>query len=145
MDNGKLLLLLDDPEARTIVYGLAHVYPAEPTASGPQRLRGVLQRLLDTADPAQLESWFSDQSVNAPITVEQVRSAFGDEVIRDLASYVGGEPDEIAWQLSTVLPDLANAFSTGGALADVAGIRAAFLGAIEAGDRSAGAFGFHVG
>ena len=144
MDTGKLSLLLDDPEARVIVYGLAHVYPAGPTDSGPQRLRGILQRLIDTAEPVQVESWLSDQAVNRAITVEQIRAAFGDDVIRDLASYVGSEPEEIAWQLTAVLPDLVDAFSPGGATVDVAEIRAGFLGAIEAGDRSAGAFGFHI-
>ena len=128
-----------------MVYGLAHVYPADPAESGPERLRGILQCLIDTGEPAQVESWLSDHAANTPITVEQVRSAFGDDVIRDLASYVGGEPDAIAWQLTAVLPDLVDAFSPGGATVDVAEIRAAFLGAIEAGDRSAGAFGFHIG
>lgn len=144
MDNGKLSLLLDDPGARVIVYGLAHVYPAQPMQSGPERLRGILQRLVDTADPAQAESWLSDRADNHAITVEQVRAAFGDDVIGDLARYANSEPDVVAYQLTAVLPDLVDAFSTGGAIVDVAEIRAGFTGGIEAGDRSAGAFGFHV-
>ncbi len=145
MDTGKLSLLLDDPGARVIVYGLAHVYPAQPTESGPERLRGTLQRLVDTADPAQADSWLSDQAANRAITVEQVRTAFGDEVIRDLASYANSEPDEVAYQLTAVLPDLVDAFSSGGAIVDAAEIRTGFTGGIEAGDRSAGAFGSHFG
>ena len=145
MDTEKLSLLLDDPQARVIVYGLAHVYPAQPTESGPERLRGVLQRLIDTADPTQVESWLSDRTVNRAITVEQIHAAFGDKVIRDLASYTDSEPDEIAWQLTAVLPDLVDAFSSSGAIVNADEIRAGFLGGIEAGDRSAGPFGFHVG
>lgn len=145
MDTGKLALLLDDPEARVIVYGLAHVYPAQPAESGPERLRAVLQRLVETADPVQVESWLSDQAVNRAITVEQIRAAFGEDVIHDLARYADSGPDETAWQLAAVLPDLIDAFSPGGAIVDVAELRAGFIGASDAGDRSAGPFGFHVG
>jgi hypothetical protein len=66
MDNGKVTLLLDDPEARVIVYGLAHVHPAAPTLSGPERLRGILQRLVDTAEPAQAQSCPISSTPSAP-------------------------------------------------------------------------------
>ncbi len=144
MDNGKLTLLLDDPEVRVIVYGLAHVYPAEPAESGPERLHAVLQRLVETADSEQAESWLSDQPVNSAITVEQIRETFGDDVIRDLARYADSEPEQTAWQLTAVLPDLVDAFSSGGAIVEVAEVRAGFYRATDAGDRSAGPFGYHV-
>jgi uncharacterized protein YidB (DUF937 family) len=144
MDTGKLSLLLDDPEVRVIVYGLAHFYPAQPTESGPERLHAVLQRMVDTADPVQAESWLSDQTVNRGLTVDQIHTAFGDDVIRDLANYVDSQPDEIAWQLTSVLPDLVDAFSSGGAIADAADVRTSLFGAIDAADRSAGPFGYHV-
>ena len=144
MDTGKLTLLLDDPEVRAIVYGLVHVYPAEPAESGPERLHAVLHRLVETADPVQAESWLSDQPVNSAITVEQIREAFGEDVIRDLASYADSEPEQTAWQLTAVLPDLVDAFSPGGAIVDAAELRAGFYSATDAGDRSAGPFGYHV-
>jgi uncharacterized protein YidB (DUF937 family) len=144
MDTGKLEPLLDDPEVRVIVYGLAHVYPAEPAESGPERLRAVLQRLIETADPVQVESWLSDQAANSAITVDQIRAAFGDDVIRDLARYADSGPEETAWQLTVVLPDLVDAFSPGGTIVEAAELRSGFFDASDAGDRSAGSFGYHV-
>jgi uncharacterized protein YidB (DUF937 family) len=144
VDISKLSKLLDDPEVRVIVYGLAHVYPASPTESGPQRLRSALQRLAETADPVQVETWLSDEAVNRAITVEQIHTAFGDEVIGDLARYADSGPDEVAWQLTAVLPDLVDAFSPGGVFVDAAELRREFLDASDAGDRSAGPFAPHV-
>jgi uncharacterized protein YidB (DUF937 family) len=144
VDTGKLSTLLDDPEVRVIVYGLAHAYPGLPRESGPQRLRTAIQRLTETADPAQVESWLSDEAANRAITVEQVRAAFGDEVIGNLAGYAGGEPDEVAWQLRAILPDLVDAFSPGGVIVDPAELRREFIDASAAGDRSAGPFAPHI-
>jgi uncharacterized protein YidB (DUF937 family) len=144
VDISKLSKLLDDPEVRVIVYGLAHVYPAPPTESGPQRLCAALQRLAETADPVQVETWLSDKAVNRAITVEQIQTAFGDEVIGDLARYAGSEPDEVAWQLTAVLPDLVDAFSPGGVFVDATELRGELLDATETGDRSAGPFAPHI-
>jgi uncharacterized protein YidB (DUF937 family) len=144
VDIEKFSVLLDDPEVRVIVYGLAHAYPAPPKGPGVEGLRAALLRLMETADPAQVESWLSDQAVSRAITVEQIRAAFGDEVISDLASFAGSGPDAVTWQLSTVLPDLVDASTPGGVIADADEIGWAFLGASYAGDRSAGAFGPHV-
>ena len=144
MDTGKLATLLDDPEVRVIVYGLAHVYPGRPGESGPQRLRTAIQRLTDTADPAQVESWLSDDAANSGMTVGQVRTAFGDGVIEGVAGYASEEPAEAASQLTAILPDLVDAFSPGGVLVDADELRREFLDASGAGDRSAGPFASHV-
>jgi uncharacterized protein YidB (DUF937 family) len=144
VDTGKLATLLDDPEVRVIVYGLAHVYPGRPGDSGPQRLRTALQRLTETADPAQVESWLSDEAANRRITMEQVRTAFGDGVIEEVASYADEEPGEVASQLTAIVPDLVDAFSPGGVLVDAAEVRREFIDASAAGDRSAGPFASHV-
>ena len=85
MDTGKLSMLLDDPQARVIVYGLAHAYPGRPGESGPQRLRTALERLVETADPVQVDSWLSDETANGGLTVGQVQTAFGDQVIENLS------------------------------------------------------------
>jgi uncharacterized protein YidB (DUF937 family) len=144
VDTAKLSTLLDDPEVRVIVYGLAHVYPAPREESGPQRLRTAIQRLTQTADPAQVHSWFSDDDANRQISVEQVQAAFGVDVIDNLAAYTGGEPDETAWQLAAVLPDVIDAFSPGGAIVDAAELRREFLDASAAADQSAGPFAPHI-
>ena len=78
------------------------------------------------------------------ITVEQVRAALGDEVIGNVAGYAGSEPDEVAWQLTAILPDLVDAFSPGGAIVDPAELRKVFIDATAAGDRSAGPFAPHL-
>ena len=145
MDTGKLSMLLDDPQARVIVYGLAHAYPGRPGESGPQRLRTALERLVETADPVQVDSWLSDETANGGLTVGQVQTAFGDQVIENLAGFAGSEPQQVAWQLTTVLPDLVDAFSPGGALVDETELRREFLDASAAGDQSAGPFAPHVG
>lgn len=140
MDVGKFSMLLDDSEVRVIVYGLGHVYPAEPTASGPQRLLAAVGRLVETADPGQVESWLSDESANSPITVEQITAAYGDRVIGDLARYAGSEPTDVSWQLTVVLPDLVDVVTPGGVIVDATELRAAFINASDAADRSAGPF-----
>jgi uncharacterized protein YidB (DUF937 family) len=141
VDIGKLSILLDDPEVRVIVYGLGHVYPAQPAESGAHRVRAALQRLVETADPVQVESWLSDEAVNSAITVEQTQTAFGDGVIGDVARYAGSEPEQVAWQLTVVLPDLVDACSPGGVIVDAAELHGAFISASDAADRSAGPFG----
>jgi uncharacterized protein YidB (DUF937 family) len=144
VDTSKLSTLLDDPEVRVIVYGLAHAYPGRPGESGPQRLRTALQRLIDTADPAQVRSWLSDGAVNDGITVGQVQAAFGHQVVDNVASYASDEPEQVAWQLAAALPDLIDAFSPGGILVDEAELRREFIDASDSGDQSAGPFTPHV-
>jgi uncharacterized protein YidB (DUF937 family) len=143
VDTTKLSMLLDDTEVRVIVYGLAHAYPSQPTESGPQRLRAALQRLIDTADPAQVDGWLSGEPGNRSISVEQIRATFGEKVIGDLALFAGSEPEAVTWQLTAVLPDLVDAFSPEGVIVDADELRAEFLDASAAADRSAGPFAPH--
>jgi uncharacterized protein YidB (DUF937 family) len=71
-------------------------------------------------------------------------AVISQRVIGDLARYAGSGPDEVVWQLTAVLPDLVDAFSPGGVFVDADELRGEFLGASEAGDRSAGPFAPHI-
>ncbi|GIH10017.1 hypothetical protein Rhe02_80840 [Rhizocola hellebori] len=138
--SGKLSRLLDDPEVRVVVFGLAHTH-AEGPAAGAPRLREVVLHLAGTSEPDQYSSWLSDDVANLPMTVAQVRAAFGADVLDDLAVYAKSSPDEVAWQLAEVLPDLVDAVSPGGQVLAASELGRHLSEAVEADDRSAGPFG----
>jgi uncharacterized protein YidB (DUF937 family) len=144
-DIGKLYLLLDDPEARNLIFGLAHVASALPAVRpGPARLPAVLLRLADTTRPEQYASWLSGDASNRPMTVDQVRQTIGDAAIADLAQMTGGSRGAVTWQLAAVLPDLVDAVSPGGAVIDAERLAMELAEASAADDSSAGAFGSRV-
>jgi uncharacterized protein YidB (DUF937 family) len=141
-DIAKLSTLLDDPEVRDLIFGLAHVGSGLPPAPpGPARLRAMVLRLADTTNPEQYRSWLSDDTTNKPMTVEQVRSTIGDAAIDDLAQLTGGNPGAVAWQLADVLPDVVDAISPGGEVIDADRLGREIREAIADDDRSAGVFG----
>jgi uncharacterized protein YidB (DUF937 family) len=144
-DIGKLSTLLDDPEVRELIFGLAHVGAAPPSAgSGASRLRAVVLRLADTTNPEQYRSWLSDDALNEAMTVDQVRMAIGDTAIDDLARFTSVSPGAVAWQLAVVLPDLVDAVSPGGEVIDADQLAQEIAKASADDDRSAGAFGSRV-
>jgi uncharacterized protein YidB (DUF937 family) len=126
------------------MYGLAHVYPGQPAESGGQRLSAAIQRLAGAVDAEQVQSWLSDEAPNRPVTVTQIREAFGNKVIEDLAGYAGSGADEVTWQLTSVLPDLVDALSPSGVIADAAEIQGELIAVRDADQRSAGPFGPNV-
>jgi uncharacterized protein YidB (DUF937 family) len=141
-DIGKLSILLDDPEVRVLIFGLAHlgsVHP--PTESGAPRLRAIVLRLADTTETEQYRSWLSDDASNMAMTVDQVWLTIGDGAISDLAMFTGGTPSAIAWQLAAVLPDLVDAVTPGGEIIDANRLAQELAEASSDDDRSAGAFG----
>ena len=141
-DITKLSTLLDDPEVRELIFGLAHVETApSSTGTGASRLHAVVLRLADTTYAEQYGSWLSDDTPNNVMTVDQVRMAIGDGAINDLAQFVGGSPSAVVWQLAAVLPDLVDAVSPGGDVIDANRLAREIAEATAADDRSAGAFG----
>lgn len=141
-DISKLSMLLDDPEVRELIFGLAHVESAAPPAgAGGSQLRAVVLRLAETTDQEQYRSWLSDDAPNKAMTVDQVRMTIGDTAIDDLAQFVGGGPGAVAWQLAAVLPDLVDAVSPGGEVIDADRLTQEIAEANAEDDRSAGAFG----
>lgn len=144
-DISKLSTVLDDPEIRLLVFGLAHVGSAFPsTGPGAPRLRAIVLHLADTTHLEQYRSWLSDDAPNMAMTVDQVRTTVGDGAIDDLALFVGGSPEAVAWQLAAVLPDLVDAVSPGGDVIDVNRLARELAEASAYDDLSAGAFGPHV-
>jgi len=144
-DIEKLSTLLDDPEIRMLLFGLAHVGSVRPPVEpGVPRLRAVVLRLADTTSSEQYGSWLSDDVSNEAMTVEQVRLTVGDGAIDDLAQFTGGTAGAVAWQLAAVLPDLVDAVSPGGEIIDADRL-AREIGEAKASDeQSAGAFGARV-
>lgn len=66
MDNiSKLSTLLDNLEARELIFALAHVGSAAPGAS---RLRAAILRLAETTNLGQYRSWLSDDTPNKAMT-----------------------------------------------------------------------------
>ncbi len=142
-DIAKLSTLLDDPEVRELVLGLAHVGSVAPAAKpGPERLHAIVLSLADTTDPDQYRSWLSDDASNKPMTVEQVRTTIGDDAIDDLAQLASGSPGAVAWQLAAVIPDVVDAVSPRGEIIDAAQLGRAIEEAITYDVRSAGVFGY---
>jgi uncharacterized protein YidB (DUF937 family) len=139
-DIRKLSTLLDDPEVRELIFGLAHVGSASP-AAGAARLRAVVLRLADTTTAEQYRSWLSDSAPNQAMTVDQVRMTVGDSALDDLAQFTVGSPGAVAWQLAAVLPDLVDAVSPGGEIVDAEVLEQEIRKAITDDDLSAGAFG----
>lgn len=140
MPIGKLSALLDDPESRDLIFGLAHV-GAQPDQPPADRLRQVVLDLAGGTSAEQYRSWLSDDAPNQAITPDQVRTTLGEGAIRDLAGFVDSSPDAVAWQLAEILPDLVDAVSPGGQVVDAALLEQELAQASLDDDRSAGAFG----
>jgi uncharacterized protein YidB (DUF937 family) len=141
-DISKLSTLLDDPEVRLLIFGLAHIGSARPPAeAGAPRLRAIVLHLADTTTTEQYGSWLSESAPNMAVTVDQVRVTIGDSAITDLAMFTGGTPGAIAWQLAAVLPDLVDAVSQGGEVIDASRLAQELAEATAEDDLSAGAFG----
>jgi uncharacterized protein YidB (DUF937 family) len=137
-DVSKLSTLLDDPEVRLLIFGLAHVGAA---GSGAPRLRAIVLHLAETTEADQYGSWLSDDALNKAMTVDQVRVAIGDGALSDLASFTGGTAGTVAWQLAAILPDLVDAVSPAGKVVDVDRLARELAEASADDDLSAGAFG----
>lgn len=144
-DLSKLFALLDDPEIRVLLYGLAHAGPAiAGSRTGPARLRVLVAHLIETVPVEQHSTWLSDTERNTAIDVQQVRTVVGYDVIADVARYIDSSPEAVTFQLAAVLPDLADALSPGGVLVGAAELARELDEAAGESDRSGGLFGPHV-
>jgi uncharacterized protein YidB (DUF937 family) len=127
----KLAVLLDDPEVRELLLGLG--------SAG--HLHTVVLDLAGAVSDAQYASWLSDDTRNLAMTPDQVRAAIGDGKVSDLAAFSGADPGEVAWQLAGVLPDLVDAVSPGGAVADPSVLAGEITRASTEDDLETGVFG----
>jgi uncharacterized protein YidB (DUF937 family) len=132
-DVRKLATLLDDPEVRDLVLGLA--------GNRVDRLRAIVLDLAVTTASEQYRSWLDDGERNRAMTTDQVRLAVGDAAIGDLADAACSTPAAVAWQLAGILPDLVDALSPGGQVIDVAVLARELGEATVEDDLEAGVFG----
>ncbi|WP_238008916.1 YidB family protein [Dactylosporangium sp. AC04546] len=137
--------LLDDPEVRLVIFGLSHSgHALVPEHPGAARLRALVVRMLDAADAGQRSSWLSADVHKAPMTVTQVRTTLGDDVISEVGAYIRVESAHAAWQLAAVLPALMDAMSPSGALVTDAELAEQIRLATAEADRRTCAFAPHV-
>jgi len=132
-DVRKLDTLLDDPEVRDLVRGLA--------GNKPERLRAFVLDLAVTTTSEQYRSWLDDGERNRAMTTGQVWLAVGDTTLGDLADAAGSTPDAVAWQLAEILPDLVDAVSPGGQVMEVDVLAREIGEAKTEDDLEAGVFG----
>lgn len=139
MDIDKLDTLLADPEARVVLYGLAHTDCAGDHP-GPEHLHALVARVLEHGDREQRDGWLSDTVGNPPLSADQVRALFGDTALDDVARHTRSSPSDVADQLSRFLPDLVDALSPGGALVASDQLPLALSTAESVGDHESGPF-----
>lgn len=142
-DIRKLSVLLDDPEVRELIFGLAHGSARPSLAPGAPRLHAIVLDLAGTTSPEQYGSWLSDDTHNKAMTPDQVRTTIGDSALDDLAASTSSTAGAVCWQLAGVLPDLVDAVSPGGQVVDPGLIDREMTQATVEDDREAGAFGVY--
>lgn len=78
-------------------------------------LAGITDKLKEGGLGDQLGSWLGDGE-NAPVSADQITSAFGSDKIADMASKLGMDSGSAAETLSQAMPSLLDKFSSGGNL-----------------------------
>jgi uncharacterized protein YidB (DUF937 family) len=78
-------------------------------------IQGVVSQLQHQGLGGTVKSWISD-GPNQPISPEQVHSAFGSQLISELAAKAGISPQELAQKLSQVLPQVIDKATPNGIL-----------------------------
>jgi len=78
-------------------------------------LGGIMEKVKAGGMGEQVESWLGDGE-NQEMTADQVKSAFGEEGISNVANKLGVDTDTAASQLKDVLPGLLDKASSGGNL-----------------------------
>jgi len=145
IDISRLAALLDDPQVRVVVFGLAHAGSSTTYGqAGAPRIHAVMINLADTVQPAQYRNWLSEDQPNRTMTVDQVRAAIGEDRIDDIARYADTPTTELAWQLAALLPDLVDALSPSGYIIDADHIAQYLRDATTEDDRTTGSFGPQV-
>jgi uncharacterized protein YidB (DUF937 family) len=81
---------------------------------------GLLQQLQQSGLGEQVTSWLGNGQ-NLPISVDQLKSALGDERLRQLATQLGLPVDQLLGQLSQHLPGAIDKMSPKGTLEEQLG------------------------
>jgi uncharacterized protein YidB (DUF937 family) len=129
-DIRKLSTLLDNPEARELIFALGKA----------DKVRAVVLDLAVTAGPEQYRSWLDDDVRNQPMSAALVRQTLGDAALAGIAAFTSSTSDAVAWQLSELLPDLVDAATPGGQVLDAPTLAAQIAAATLEDEREEGAF-----
>ena len=81
---------------------------------------GLLQQLQKSGLGPQVSSWLGN-GANLPVSVDQLRSALGDERVRQIAASFGIPVDQLLGQLSQHLPAAIDQMSPHGTLEEQIG------------------------
>ena len=81
---------------------------------------GLLERLKQSGLGPQVASWLGNGQ-NLPISIDQLKTALGDEHVRQLATQLGLPVDQLLDQLSQYLPGAVDQMSPKGTLEEQLG------------------------
>jgi uncharacterized protein YidB (DUF937 family) len=98
-------------------------------------LGGLLEKFKQGGMGDQVNSWIGNGE-NLPISAEQISQILGSDMVRNIASQLGIDPDQAAQQLSAMLPGLIDKLTPNGAVpegglgnpVDLMGMLGGFLG-----------------
>jgi uncharacterized protein YidB (DUF937 family) len=76
---------------------------------GTEGVQAILAKLKDAGFDSQVASWIDQNKTNLPISVDQIRTALGDEHVQQIAKSLGIPIDTILAGLAAKLPEIANA------------------------------------
>jgi uncharacterized protein YidB (DUF937 family) len=76
---------------------------------GTEGLQTILAKLQEAGFGAQVASWLDKNKNNLPISIDQIRTALGDEHVQQLAKSLGIPVDAILAMLAEKLPEIAGA------------------------------------
>jgi len=76
---------------------------------GTEGVQAILAKLKDAGFESQVASWIDQNKANLPISVDQIRSAIGDEHVQQMAKSLGIPIDTILAGLAAKLPEITNA------------------------------------
>lgn len=76
---------------------------------GTEGVQAILAKLKDAGFESQVASWIDQNKANLPISVDQIRSALGDEHVQQMAKSLGIPIDTILAGLAAKLPEITNA------------------------------------
>lgn len=83
--------------------------------SGPGGLNGLVQQFQAGGLGHLIQSWIST-GPNQPASAQQIQQALGGDRLRQIAARVGLDPNVVAQQLSTILPQVVNHLTPNGQL-----------------------------
>jgi uncharacterized protein YidB (DUF937 family) len=79
-------------------------------------VQGIVAQLEQQGLGGTVRSWVGT-GANQPITAEQIHQAFGSDAVKQLAAKIGMSPEDLAANLSTILPQAIDKLTPAGVVA----------------------------